>query len=91
MVRGYHVSHACAGQTFRQTSTLSVTAFGLINPPELLAQPVEVWVNEQKIADWQVAAVAPFRATIPVELTKGGGTLTLTFKVPKAASPNSSG
>ena len=72
--------------------TLRMTLRGLIQPPTLPSQPVEVYANEQKVADWLVAETAVFTAEIPEELTKrGGATLSLQLRIPKAASPKSLG
>ncbi|MDQ6625689.1 MAG: hypothetical protein M3Y69_06055 [Verrucomicrobiota bacterium] len=70
---------------------LRVTAAGMINEPAFATHPVEVYANDQRIADWQVGNTAPFSAPIPVELTKAGGPLTITFKMPKAVSPKDLG
>jgi hypothetical protein len=44
---------------------------GLTKEPELPYQPVEVYVNDQKVADWQLAAdPAELSAPIPKEITK---------------------
>jgi hypothetical protein len=67
---------------------LKMTLAGFTKDPELPFQPVEVYVNDQKIADWQVAAApAEFSAAIPQEMTKNGGLLRITLKIPKATSP----
>lgn len=71
--------------------TLRMKLTGLIKSPELAAQPVEVQVNGQKIADWEVGEMALFNASIPSDLTKVGGTLTFTFKIPRATSPKALG
>lgn len=72
--------------------TVKMTLRGLVHPPVLPSQPVEVYVNDQKIADWQVADTAPFTAEIPAELTKSAGKmLHLELRIPKAASPQSFG
>lgn len=71
--------------------TLRVTAAGMIKEPEFPTHPVEVLVNDRKIADWQIGNTAPFSAPIPQELTKAGGTLTITFKMPRAVSPKDLG
>lgn len=71
--------------------TLRITAAGMIKEPEFSTHPVAVYANDQKIADWQVGNTAPFSAPIPQELTKAGGKLTLTFKMPKAVSPKELG
>jgi hypothetical protein len=60
---------------------------GLTKDPELPFQPVEVYVNDQKVADWRVAKPAGFSAAIPQEMTESGGLLRITLKIPKAASP----
>lgn len=70
---------------------LKVTMAGLIHPPDLPAQPVEVYANDRKVADWQVGNTADFAATIPDEANKAGGKLDIEFRVPKAASPKSLG
>jgi hypothetical protein len=67
--------------------TLKMTLAGLIKDPELPSQPVEVLVNNRKVADWQVANTAVFTTVIPQELTKAGGELTIVLKTPKATSP----
>lgn len=71
---------------------VKMTLRGLIQPPTLPSQPVEVYANSQKVADWEVADSAVFTAEIPAELTKGDGqTLNLELRIPKAASPESLG
>jgi len=72
--------------------SVKMTLRGLIKAPGLPSQPVEVYANDQKIADWQVADTAAFTAEIPAGLTKSGGeTLNLQLRIPKAASPKSLG
>jgi hypothetical protein len=72
--------------------TLKMTLRGLIHPPTLLSQPVEIFVNGKKVADWKVADTAAFTAEVPAELTKSGGeTLDLELRIPKATSPKSLG
>lgn len=71
--------------------TLKMTLRGLTHPAALLSQPVEVYVKDQKIADWQVADTAALTARIPAELTKGTKTLNLEFRIPKATSPKTLG
>jgi hypothetical protein len=70
---------------------LSMTLRGLTQPPTLPSQPVEVYVKDKKIADWQVSETAPFTAEIPTELTKGSKMLDLEFRIPKATSPKALG
>jgi hypothetical protein len=71
--------------------TLKMKAAGSIKEPELPFQPVEVYVNNEKIGDLQVANTAEFSAPIPQGLTKGGGLLTIALRTPKAASPKTLG
>ena len=71
--------------------TLRVRAAGMIKEPEFPTHPVEVLVNDRKVADWQVGNTAPFTAAIPPELTKSGGKLAITFNMPKAVSPKELG
>jgi hypothetical protein len=70
---------------------LKLIAGALIHEPDLPSQPVEVYANSQKIAEWQVGNAAEFTAMIPGELTTAGGTLTLEFRTPKATSPKALG
>ena len=71
--------------------TLKMTMAGMIKPPELVAQSVGVYVNEDKIADWQVGDPALFTASIPGEVTRKGGTLHLLLEIPKATAPKQLG
>ena len=71
--------------------TMRLKAAGMIKPPDLPFQPVEVFVNNEKVADLQVGDTAEFSIAIPPEMTKAGGLLTITFRVPKAASPKALG
>jgi|GEM_PF-4089696 len=74
------------------TLTIKMTLRGLIQPPALPSQPVAVYANNQKVADWEVSDSAVFTAEVPADLTKSGGeTLGLELRVPKAASPKSLG
>jgi hypothetical protein len=71
---------------------LKMKLAGLTKDPELPYQPVEVYVNDQKVADWQlVADPAEFSASIPQEITRRGGLLRITLKIPKATSPKALG
>jgi hypothetical protein len=62
---------------------------GNTKPPQLPFQPVEVYVNQQKVADWEVGDSADYTATIPAGTVKEGGELRIELKVPQAASPKS--
>jgi hypothetical protein len=71
--------------------SLKMRLAALIKAPELPFQPVEIQVNDQKIAEWQVGDTAEFVASIPHDLTKPGGVLTILIKTPKATSPKALG
>ena len=73
------------------TVTLKMRLAGLIKEPALPFQPVEVEINGQKMADWQVSDVAEFAVAIPHDVTKKGGEVTVTLKTPKATSPKALG
>jgi hypothetical protein len=71
---------------------LKMKLAGMTKDPEVPYQPVEVYVNDQKVADWQlVADPAEFSASIPQEITRRGGLLRITLKIPKATSPKALG
>jgi hypothetical protein len=70
---------------------LTMNMGGLTKPPTLAAQAVEVVVNGQKVADWQVADPADFTAQLPADLTKKGGALTIELRLPNATSPKALG
>ena len=71
--------------------SLKMRIAALIKPPDLPFQPVEIRVNGEKIADWQVGDTAEFVVAIPHDLTKLGGVLTIDIKTPKATSPKALG
>ena len=73
-----------------QPLTLKMTIVGLTEPPQLPAQPTEVYGNGKKI-DWQVADKKQYVASIPAHAVNNTGILTLKFHMPKAASPQSLG
>lgn len=71
--------------------SLKMRIAALVKPPELPAQPVEVFINDQKIAEWQVGDTSEFLARVPPEFTKKGGVLNINIKTPKATSPKALG
>jgi hypothetical protein len=71
--------------------TLKLAMAGLIHEPDLPFQPVEVYANDKKIAEWQVGNTAEFAATIPDDVNKAGGKLAIEFRTPKAVSPKALG
>ncbi|HEY4282561.1 MAG TPA: hypothetical protein VGM62_05805 [Chthoniobacterales bacterium] len=72
-----------------QPQTLTVNAAGLVKPPMLPAQPVAIYANGQKVADWMVNERKTYTASIPMNLIKDDGTLVIELHLPKAASPAS--
>jgi hypothetical protein len=64
---------------------------GVTKAPDLPFQPVEVYANGYKIAEWQVAGSADYTAEVPAAAVKQGGELKIELKIPKAASPQSLG
>lgn len=71
--------------------TLKMRMGGLIHPPDLLFQPVEVYANGQKIADLQVDKLADFEASIPAAIPNPDGKIEIEFRIPKATSPKALG
>jgi hypothetical protein len=65
---------------------LRMKLVGLIHPPEVTYQPVEVYVNGEKVADWQVAAPANFTATIPQKIA-AGKRLEIELRTPRSTTP----
>ena len=57
------------------------------HPPELNSQPVEVYANGQKVADWDVTTMVNNVADIPSEIAGKATTLTIQLRILKAASP----
>lgn len=58
-----------------------------VHPPDFSSQPVEVYANGQKVADWDVNVPAQNIADIPKEITAKSTTLTIQLRMPKATSP----
>lgn len=71
--------------------TVRVTAAGLTGGEDLAFQPVEVFANNQKVADWQVGTTAEFNAPIPADLANSAEMLNVEFRIPKATSPKALG
>jgi hypothetical protein len=71
--------------------TLKMKMDGSTKIPEIPSQPVEVYANGEKIADWDVRGLAEYSASIPSSISTNGGLLTLTLKIPKAFSPRAVG
>jgi hypothetical protein len=71
--------------------TLKMKAGGFSKEPQIPSQPVEVFVNDEKVADWNVRDLAEYKAPIPAAVSQAGGVITITLKIPKAVSPKSLG
>ena len=71
--------------------TIKMRIAALIKPPELPFQPAELFINDQKITEWQVGDTSEFVARVPPEFTKNGGVLNIEIKTPKATSPKALG
>ena len=67
--------------------TFRFKAAGMIKEPELPFQPVEVFINNEKVADLQIGHTAEYRVAVPQSITSKGGLATITFRMPEAASP----
>jgi hypothetical protein len=65
-------------------------AQGMTNPPEVPFQPVEVFANGKKVADWKVDDIRDYTAEIPADLTTHGGRLLIELRTPKAIPPEAS-
>jgi hypothetical protein len=68
-----------------------MTLLPLAKEPDLPAQPVEVYANGKRIADWQVTNKGQYTASIPADAIDNAGTLTLELRIRTAASPQSLG
>lgn len=71
---------------------MSIKAAGMNAPDRLPFQPVEVTVNGEKIASWQVADEKLYTAIIPQRFVQAPESfLFIDFYMPKCASPSSLG
>jgi SAM-dependent methyltransferase len=60
--------------------------------PELPSQPVEVFVDEHKVAEWRVTSQPEeYSVMVADDQVKAGGTLEIKIRTPKAISPKSVG
>lgn len=78
-----------AGLPASTSFRLKMTLAALVNPPELPAQPVQVFANGEKVAEWQVVDKASFTALIPPK--DDTTTLNIELRLPKAVSPKDLG
>jgi hypothetical protein len=65
---------------------LSMTLQGHVSPPRLPQQTVELYVNREKLATWQVGQLGGYTAIIPGRLAERG-LLVIDLHVPQAVSP----
>lgn len=75
----------------KSSYVLKMTLQGLVKPPDLPSQTVEVKANQQPVATWEVSAKREFSATIPPDSLKSDGLLTISLTLPKATTPVSLG
>jgi hypothetical protein len=73
-----------------QTLELRVRARGM-TAPAVPSQPVDVYANGERVANWQVGPPAEFTASIPRQLLPDTGVLSLEFRTPRATSPKQVG
>jgi hypothetical protein len=59
---------------------------GFTNPPALTHQPVDVVVNDEMVAQWQVSDLADFIAIIPADVANHEQ-LIVELRIPEAVSP----
>src|SRR5205085_6363448 len=72
--------------------SLKTAMAAFTHAPERPSQPVEVFVNGQKLAEWEANSnPAEYQLTIPADTVKRGRTLEIEFRTPKATSPKSVG
>ena len=74
------------GLSNSQPVNLKVKAQGLTNA-KLRAQPVAVYANGQKVADWSVREFQEYTASIPGNVVTENGILLLELRIPRAISP----
>lgn len=70
---------------------LEMKMHGYTFPPRLPSQPTTVFVNGIKVADWEVAELTDYRATIPAEMVADDTLLVVDLLTPKATSPAHAG
>lgn len=71
---------------------LNVAMAAFTHPPKLSTQPVEVFVNGQRLGEWEVSSnMSGYNLVIPADKINGVSTLEIEFRTPKAISPKSVG
>ena len=69
---------------------LTIKLGGMVNPPELMAQDVQVYVNGIEAAQFQASSPAEFEVNVP-PAALGCAQLQVEFRLPRAVSPLSLG
>jgi hypothetical protein len=71
--------------------SLRMRLAALTKAPEVPFQPVQVFVNDRLITEWQVSNTSEFTASLPADITRDGGLLNITLRFPAATSPKKLG
>jgi len=87
---GYSARLRLALQEANEPLRLQMKLAGFTNPPGLPYQSVEVFANDERIADWQVSDPADFLAIIPKDLVEHER-LIIELRMPLATSPQAIG
>jgi hypothetical protein len=66
---------------------LELLLAAFIQPPKLPTQRLELWLQDEKVARWNVAQRSVFRVGIPVHAMRGRRVLVLEFRTPDATAP----
>lgn len=64
---------------------------GLLNPPALVAQRVQIIVNGRSVGEFQVSTPADHEIVVPAELIEGWKEVHLELQLPDAKSPKELG
>lgn len=78
-------------EPIERSLNLKISMNGLIKPPQLPFQPVDVYANDVKVGQWEVADKKDYEAVIPNSLLEKNGALIIKLDIPKASSPASPG
>jgi hypothetical protein len=66
---------------------LELTLGAFTYPPRLPNQRVELWLQDERIAQWDVSKPRVFRAVIPAHAMRDGRVLLVEFRTPNATAP----
>lgn len=70
---------------------LKMKLIGFYKAPALPFQPVDVFINGEKVGEWKVAEERVYALRIPEKFLATDGVLVINFAIPKAVSPNELG